>query len=516
MSSLAISTAMTTNSSNLLAVVPHELAREAYDLVNDRAKLHLASSPLEKYNSQVLKTQSWVIAEQPVKVLPRSLTELISMHLRDEGNALIEETRHLNNLHVGESFRQIHIASIADLTFIDLRGKLLKWAEQVINEVYYKHRRQFKEDPFGTYLKHHHGYISYIDQKIAHGDDHLYSALWARVLDAIPYWLLDRALQQPGKAVLSCAPDETGRLHSTLNLSPELAHRGKDVFLHLNLYGAEPTFFCESIILRPLLGALANEAFPEPDVMQQQLNLMMGDILEATPYLMKNRCYEEYLFNVPGTTCVGGFLYLSQNGIGQFCFSENRKYWVEGHAKSFYRGILELDFFGVLTFYMHPWRSLERVFCVTDALKLTYWFLKQVHTTVVQEYLRVEKYYLTPQPALTPEDPEQEDLYVPWQRPAVEHFEAVAFVSEDADSPRGMTALPQLRRSKFFKILNNCGVRIEQGKGSEIKLLKDGAHPFRLGNHYGPNPTVPYFLVDSILKRMQISPDEWRLALAAG
>lgn len=506
---------MTTNSSNLLAVVPHELAREAYDIVNDKAKLHIARSPLDKYNSQVLKTQSWIILEQPVKVLPRSLTELISMRLRDEGNALIEETRYLNNLRVGETFTKVHIESIADLTFIDLRGKLLDWAEQVINEVYYKHRRQFKEDPFGTYLKHHHGYISYIDQKIAHGADHLYSALWSKVLDAIPYWLLDRALQQPGKAVISYVPDETGRLHSSLELAPELVHQGKNVKVHLNLYGAEPTVFCESIILRPLLSALANEVFPEADVMQQQLNLIMGDILEATPYLMKNRCYEEYLFDIPGTTCVGGFLYLSPNGIGQFCFSENRKYWAEGHAESFYRGMLELDFFGMLTFYMHPWRSLERVFGVADALKLTYWFLKQVHTTVVQEYLRIEKYYLTSQSALTSDGPEQDDLYVPWQRPAVEDFEAVAFDSEEADIIRGISTLPQLRRSKFFKILSNCGVRVEQGKGSELKLLKDGAHPFRLGDHYGPNPTIPSFLVDSILKRMQISPEQWKLALAA-
>lgn len=507
---------MTTYNSNLLAVVPHELASEAYDLVNDRARLNIPSSPLEKYQSQVLKTESWFIAEQPVKLLPRSFTDLISMKLRDEGNALIEETRQINNLHIGESFREVNIASIADLTFIELRGKLLNWAEKAINEVYYKHRRQFNADPFGTYLKHHHGYISYIDQKIAHGEDHLYSALWGSVLDAVPYWLLDKALLQPGKVIISHTPDKSGRLHSQIKISPDLVHQSKQVIiLHLDLYGAEPTCFCESMILRPLLGALATEAFPPVSAMQQQVNLMMGDLLEATPYLMKNRCYEEYLFEIPGTTCIGGFLYLSPKGIGRFCFSENREYWNEGHARSFYRGMLELDFFGQLAFYMHPWRSLEKIFGAGDSLKLTYWFLKQVHGAVIQEYLRVEKYYLTPQSELDSVKEDQDDFYVPWQRPAVDDFEAVAFESEDADSPRGMSTLPQLRRSKFLKILGFCGVRVEQGKGSELKLLKDSAHPFRLGNHYGPNPTIPYFIVDSILKRMQISPEQWRLALAA-
>jgi hypothetical protein len=74
----------------------------------------------------------------------------------------------------------------------------------------------------------------------------------------------------------------------------------------------------------------------------------------------------------------------------------------------------------------------------------------------------------------------------------------------------------QLRRRQFFKLLERCGVSIEQGKGSEIKLLRDGWHPFRIGNHYGNNPTIPWFLAISILKRLGISRDEWLDLLAAG
>lgn len=56
---------------------PDELAREAYDIFNDKAKLRIASSPLDKYNSQVLKMQFWIILEQPVKVLPPFVKQLI-------------------------------------------------------------------------------------------------------------------------------------------------------------------------------------------------------------------------------------------------------------------------------------------------------------------------------------------------------------------------------------------------------------------------------------------------------
>jgi len=76
--------------------------------------------------------------------------------------------------------------------------------------------------------------------------------------------------------------------------------------------------------------------------------------------------------------------------------------------------------------------------------------------------------------------------------------------------------LPQLRRRYFFKLLERCGVEVAQGKGSEIKLLRKSKRPFRLGNHYGSNPTIPAFLAASILKRLDITHQDWVEAIAAG
>ena len=511
---------MTPDNSSQLITVPHALTRDAFDEINARARQHKPISPLDQYQRKILYETSWEIKEQPVKILPRSLTELISLQLRDEGNALIEETRQLNNQYAGQSFSDVKVQSLADLNFIELRHKLLLWAEEVIKTVLYKHRRQFQEDPFNTYLKHHKGFISVIDQTIAHGANHLYSITWSSVLDAMPYWMLDRALFQSGKVYIEYTKDEAGVQKGTLNATNGgLANRSQEILLHGNLYGVEPTTYSKRLALQPLLTTLKEtQHFPPLDVMQKQVNLIMGDILEAVPYLLNNKCYQQYLFDVPGTSCVGGFLFLSPTGIGQFCFNDSRELWIEGHQRSFYRGMLELDFFGQLTYYMHPWMSLERSFGVDDGLLLTYWLLKQIHPNLVQEYLRVEKYYLHKQSENESVETEREvSLPPPWQIPAIEEdFEEVTL-----DQPvitgelRDRGLLQQMRRTRFFKVLNLCGVRVEQGKGSELKLLKDGAHPFRLGNHYGPNPTVPSFIVDSILKRMQISHEQWRSAMAA-
>jgi hypothetical protein len=75
-------------------------------------------------------------------------------------------------------------------------------------------------------------------------------------------------------------------------------------------------------------------------------------------------------------------------------------------------------------------------------------------------------------------------------------------------------ALPQLRRRYFFKLLERCGVEVAQAQGSEIKLLRKTKRPFRLGNHYGSNPTIPAYLAASILKRLDITREEWIDALA--
>ncbi|AOI99871.1 hypothetical protein [Burkholderia sp. LA-2-3-30-S1-D2] len=87
--------------------------------------------------------------------------------------------------------------------------------------------------------------------------------------------------------------------------------------------------------------------------------------------------------------------------------------------------------------------------------------------------------------------------------------------SEGSDETMQITthALPQIRKSRFFKILRACGVEVVQGQGSEKKLLRAGAHTFRLGSHYGLNPTIPSFLACRILRRLEIGRSEWVAAV---
>ncbi|WP_175241053.1 hypothetical protein, partial [Burkholderia cenocepacia] len=199
-----------------------------------------------------------------------------------------------------------------------------------------------------------------------------------------------------------------------------------------------------------------------------------------------------------------------------------------GLETNFFRGAFNIGLDGALSVISHPWLTLDRALDESDALSVSVWLLEQVHEKAVEDYLKIR--HLPPAGSDSESDldattlePDQIDAgematYAAWLdevrgvegeggQPSSESWDA----NEAAQI--AMHALPQIRQSRFFKVLRACGVEVVQGKGSEKKLLRAGAHPFRLGSHYGPNPTIPSFLACQILRRLEISRSEWAAAV---
>lgn len=96
------------------------------------------------------------------------------------------------------------------------------------------------------------------------------------------------------------------------------------------------------------------------------------------------------------------------------------------------------------------------------------------------------------------------------------HLIAEAEDSEKSQSPDRLVPVKQIRRSKFFRILEFLECTIRQGKGDEIKLFRsDGrGRIFVIGDHHG-NACLPNWLVRNILKRLEVTPAEWWKAVQA-
>jgi hypothetical protein len=357
-----------------------------------------------------------------------------------------------------------------------------------------------------------------------HGNERLYSMVWETVVDLLPYQLFDALLFAPGHCTLLHGPTPTHQ--STLAFARDVAAQEQDrVRTVISMYAVEPVAYLDNVVLAPLLATLRRDpATPNLAELGRTYQEMFADLLEAYPYLLSSDRAERYMFAIPGTSCVATFSFLAPNGCARIVFCDDAESLRRGLHTNFVRGALKVGYDGSITWWMHPWRVLDTVFGAEGAVTLSWWLLKQVHRKLVQDFLSIEHYYLhgtDEQGALPSADnaPDEALLYVALAKTA----EAAASASYETgeavlkfDAGRASNMLPQLRRRYFFKLLERCGVEVTQGKGSEIKLLRKSKRPFRLGNHYGSNPTVPAFLAASILKRLDITHQDWVEAIAAG
>jgi len=73
--------------------------------------------------------------------------------------------------------------------------------------------------------------------------------------------------------------------------------------------------------------------------------------------------------------------------------------------------------------------------------------------------------------------------------------------------------IPQLRSQRLFTLLHDkLGCEVKSGKGSEITVFRPGGRKFVIG-HHKRNDTVHSVVVQNMLKRLKIGPQEWLTAV---
>jgi hypothetical protein len=506
------------NMENKLVQVPTEALVERTRNLLDRAAKVEGDSPLLKYARESSTFEDWDIVEQAPYTLPFSITSLITLNLRDEGNALIEETRQLNNSYIGATFRTVDALLLSDLELLDLKDRALDWGAKLCNEVLYRVRHKIKDDPFGSYQNLFNSCVKPLDQQMAFRAGGMYQLVWSDVLDLIPYRLLETIFIKPGALVVlqSVEIGVDPRIVGTLINAPFAHH----MVSHFSLYGVEAVSYTEKVVLDRLLSSLRESCpvLPLRD-MEDAWRGMVDDIFEAYPYLILDTVDQMYPFEIQAVERFGGLTFSGHGGMAQFVFSDFAL--TESVGSTVFGGGLSVNWDGKLSFYLHPWRTLEQVYGYEDSLRLSCWLLEQVHGRLVSHYLHAEPIYRDRLKAQVETSDlgeadlaQQTAIYASWVKQAQETLPPEPEGDNAVNGRNNHSSIPQIRRNLFFKVLSNCGVTVEQGKGSEIKLLRHGRHPFRLGNHGYVNPTIPSFLAANILRRLEISHAEWKDALA--
>lgn len=473
-----------------------------------------------RHAHMIASTQEWIIREQPVRTLPFSLTQLIKIDTRDLGNALIEETRQLNNRYAGSSSRDVDAQLIGDPSCMDLQRRIIDWSEDIAAQIIYKLRHRGKIDPIGTFHQAYRTIVAPLDTELVHGVDRMYMYVWTAVVDMLPFKLWDGLIATPGH--ISIHHDASVQHLPTFRHSKQVAGQfnWNGISDALSLYGIECDAYLRNVVFTPLLDTLVhNPAMPAPEGQREQYDQMFSDILEAAPYLVVSDRSERFMFNLPGSGCIAGFQFNAGSSCAQFVFADDEDSLRLALRTTFARGGLMIGYDGAMSIHMHPWRTLETIYGMEKGKMIAYWLLAQVHERITADYLKIERYFLHAEDLVQDEESvsiEETLAYVALAKAAPGNRVDVEVEPQSLDNGLGYErfALPALRQRYFFKLLTRCGVRVEQGKGSEIKLLREAKRPFRLGNHYGNNPTIPSFLASNILKRLEVTRDEWLGAIA--
>lgn len=503
-----------------------QIHRQKLDDDMAKALIRAPSSAADMYAHQVATSGDWLIELQGQRSLPLALCQMIPMPLRDKGLALIEDTREINNEFVGVSFRTAEVILAVDPVLLALHSEITDWGMAVAREVAFKLRHQAKSDPVRAFLSAYDGFICAVDDNIAHCPASVFPFAWSTLVDVLVVQLFDQLLLRPGHCKV--VHDKTGKNQPYMSFSA-LAMRATNIEQLervFSVFAIEPYVYLQKVFLEPLLAALrADASLPTPDRCRLLYEQMFSDLLEAAPYLMSSDRAERFMFSVPGTTAVATITFLSAHGCARFAIGDDEIGLAKGLHSNFYRAALNIGYDSLISSWGHRGRTLAEAFGAEAGHLLSYWLLKQVHERMLNDYLSIANYYLQGAQKGRSDDENAEDeqgalAYVAWAKAS----DANTDQHENADndgatngemfnvSPTQGT-LPHLRRRYFFKLLERCGAQIEQGKGSEIKLLRKTKRPFRLGNHYGSNPTIPAFLAAEILKRLEITEQEWLTAL---
>lgn len=522
------------NQRDVIAQLPTQVIARRMREEDAKVLRREAETPLDRYTHSIVQSGDWTIREQAILMLPRGLTDFLSLELRDHGNDLIEETRQLNNQFVGRSMQAVTALLVADIELLDLRGRVLIWMESAIRQVVYRCRRRIQNNPFETYVNLFDAFVRDIDTRIAHGDDRMYQRVWGPAIDCMVYLLIEACFLNSGYATLihEEAPPHQPRLVGAILSNPDYAEAiGRD----MNLFGVEPVQYINEIVAKPLARLQGSEGYAESRAdLLDRFHGYVGDLLEASPYLCASGRTSRYMFAIPGTTCWAAFRFISSYGFGAFFVSDSEEDMRRDLETNSFRGALDVGFDGSFSYFSHPWLTLERVLGSDTVLSVACWMLEQIHAQIVDDYLKIgtnsrKALVGDAAPAVTSNESESglEQLvtneiatYASWVREAREGDDLICDlppgegIETYIDHGIAKTRLPQIRQNRFFKLLRACDVEIAQGKGSEKKLLREGSHPFRLGSHYGPNPTIPSFLACQILRRLNITHEEWMSAIA--
>lgn len=243
------------------------------------------------------------------------------------------------------------------------------------------------------------------------------------------------------------------------------------------------------------------------DVLKRRLKLLISDVQEMRPFLIKGFKKEKAIIKVSDELFLA-WGWTTQFGPASLCVADSEKRMMELIATGCSMVLVSIDHQGLLIDGGMPWLTAETI-AGDEGLAVASYILELFHEKLFAFYDKIDVNRIRESAKASDRDDQEDDSLVALTCQDLAQREPEE--AEDLSQPRivARRRIPGLRYQRLEALLEKkLGVEAMQGKGSERTFYRQGGKKVAIG-HHKRNDCVPSPLVKEILKRLGVSVQEF-------
>lgn len=243
---------------------------------------------------------------------------------------------------------------------------------------------------------------------------------------------------------------------------------------------------------------------------KQRMKELAENINEMKPFLIKSAKHVKSIIRITDDLYFGwtwGVLW----GIGAIMLENSHEKIIDVVKNLPMSGaVFAVEIDGTFSCSCRPWIDAElmKEYGIENALDINLYLLQSIHDKLFSFYCQIDL----------------DTILWNWKNKTSHNHTDEEIISSscqlkltDADTdPETKLRNPvvkKIRKKEFFNILIKLNCTVTKGKGSEIKIFRPGGKIYIVGNHKRNN-YIPVAVIINILKRLEISLDDWMDAVA--
>lgn len=419
-----------------------------------------------------------------------SIASKLTLPLKEMGNKLLSRSHTYAQDMIGWRYHEASAFASVDPEGIVISDQIYDWAHSVANHLVYKNRYKFKNDKDEACRHLYNRFLAPFCNQILGDESNCLKLLWSEV----PALLFDKILIVPliesNALEIILDSDYTYRVQYNCFIS---------CFEQIEDYiGGE---YFRSANHRWI--SQAPERLDDYNGNLTSNDLYIADITEMWTILVRGFSPEKHIYELPDGS---GFLGISLHYSHDICsihIGNTKRDALECALGRASQVLFSIRSNGAITHGSSAWNHVE-----THCEYAIKWILGKVYSSLLDDYIQALDGFKKIRECKINDE---QYFALSWQNYTYNHeydddAEAVCLDNQPRVEKK---YVGRMRRRQFFKICERLGLKVESGKGSELKVYRPGQPIYTIGCHGVGNSVVPSWLAIKVLQRAGITLAEW-------